>query len=142
MQKYTFSIIKPDAVAKKKIGAIIADIENAGFAIVAQRMIRMSKDDAREFYKIHSARPFFDSLVDYMSSGAVVVQVLSKDGDDVVAAYRKLMGATNPADAEVGTLRKSYGASIEENAVHGSDSEENAKIEIEFFFKSGDFCNK
>ncbi|WPX97820.1 nucleoside-diphosphate kinase [Candidatus Fokinia crypta] len=141
MQKYTLSIIKPDAVARKKIGAIIADIESAGFTIVAQRMIHMSKDEARAFYAVHSERPFFNSLVDYISSGAIVVQVLEK-GTDVVMAYRKLMGATNPSDAEVGTLRRTYGASIEENAVHGSDSDENAKIEIEFFFKSNDFSNK
>ena len=128
----TFSIVKPDAVAKNVIGQIYARFEEAGLKIVASKMLQLSREQAEGFYAVHKERPFFNSLVDYMTSGPVQVQVL--EGNDAVLTYRKIMGATNPADAEEGTIRKLYAESIEANSVHGSDSDENAKIEIEFFF--------
>lgn len=129
----TFSIIKPDATRRNLTGAINAKLEEAGLRIIAQKRIHMSLDQAKGFYAVHSERPFFGELTEFMSSEPVVVQVL--EGEDAVAKNREVMGATNPADAEAGTIRKEYALNIGENSVHGSDSLENAKIEIEYFFK-------
>lgn len=129
----TFSIIKPDATRRNLTGAINAKLEEAGLRIVAQKRIHMSKEQAEGFYAVHKERPFFGELTEFMSSEPVVVQVL--EGEDAVSKNREVMGATNPADAEVGTIRKEYALNIGENSVHGSDSLENAKIEIEYFFK-------
>ena len=131
MQK-TFSIIKPDAVKRNLIGHINQMIESSELKILASKKIYLTKNQAEIFYEVHKDRPFFGSLVEYMTSGPVQVQVL--EGENAVARYRKIMGATNPAEAEDGTIRKLYAESIEANSVHGSDSEENAKIEINFFF--------
>ena len=131
MQK-TFSIIKPDAVKRNLIGHINQMIESSELKILASKKIYLTKNQAEIFYEVHKDRPFFSSLVEYMTSGPVQVQVL--EGENAVARYRKIMGATNPAEAEDGTIRKLYAESIEANSVHGSDSEENAKIEINFFF--------
>ena len=128
----TLSIIKPDAVARNLTGQINSLIENSNIKIVAQKMIRLSFDDAKTFYSVHKERAFFDDLCNYMISGPIVVQVLK--GKSVVSKYRDLMGATNPENAENNTIRKLYGLSVEENSVHGSDSNENSKIEIDFFF--------
>ena len=128
----TFSIIKPDATARNLTGAVNAVIEKAGLRIVGQRRIRMSRAQAEAFYGVHRERPFFGELVDFMISAPVVVQVL--EGDDAVARYREVMGATNPAQAADGTIRKLFAQSVGENSVHGSDSAENAKIEIDQFF--------
>ena len=135
MQK-TFSIIKPDAVKRNLIGHINQMIESADLKILASKKIYLTKNQAQIFYDVHKERPFFDSLVKYMTSGPVQVQVL--EGEDAVTKYRKIMGATNPDEAEEGTIRKQYGESIEANSVHGSDSEENAKIEISFFFSGSE----
>ena len=132
MTERTFSIIKPDATARNLTGAINAVIEAAGLRIVAQRRIRMTRAQAEGFYDIHRARPFFGELVDFMVSGPVVVQVL--EGENAVAKYREVMGATNPADAAPGTIRKLYANSVGENSVHGSDSQDNARAEIAQFF--------
>lgn len=132
----TFSIIKPDATERNLTGAINAVIEKAGLRIVGQRRIQMTRAQAERFYAVHSARPFFGELVDFMTSGPVVVQVL--EGEDAVAKYREVMGATNPADAAEGTIRKLFAKSIGENSVHGSDSAENAAIEIAQFFSEAD----
>ena len=131
-QQRTFSIIKPDATRRNLTGAINAKIEANGLRIVAQKRIHMTSDQAGEFYAVHKERPFYGELVEFMTSGPVVVQVL--EGDDAVAAYRGVMGATNPADADEGTIRKEFAESIEANSVHGSDSLENAAIEIAHFF--------
>ena len=131
MQK-TFSIIKPDAVKRNLIGHINQMIESSDLKIIASKKIYLTKNQAEIFYEVHKDRPFFSSLVEYMTSGPVQVQVL--EGENAVARYRKIMGATNPAEAEDGTIRKLYAESIEANSVHGSDSEENANIEINFFF--------
>jgi nucleoside-diphosphate kinase len=128
----TFSIIKPDAVRKGHTAAILAEIEKAGFKIIGIKKIAISKLQAEGFYAVHSARPFFDSLTTFMSSGAIVPLVLEKD--NAIADLRKLMGATNPANAEEGTIRKKFAGSIEENAIHGSDAEETAAFEIGYFF--------
>ena len=128
----TFSIIKPDATNRNLTGAINAVIEKAGLRIVAQRRIQMSQAQAEEFYGVHKERPFFGELVEFMTSAPVVVQVL--EGENGVTAYRDVMGATNPADAADGTIRKLFALSIGENSVHGSDSAENAEIEIAQFF--------
>ena len=128
----TFSIIKPDAVAKNAIGAIYARFESAHLNIIASKMIYMSKEQAEGFYAVHSERPFFGELVDFMISEPVVVQVL--EGENAVARNREIMGATNPAEADIGTIRRTHAIDIGENSVHGSDSLENAKIEIEYFF--------
>ena len=125
-------MIKPDAVADNNIGNILAMINNAGFRIVARKYTRLSEDLAGKFYAVHSERPFYGELRDYMSSGSIVAAVLEKD--NAVEDFRKLIGATNPANAEEGTIRKKYAKSIGENAVHGSDSDENAAIEANFFF--------
>ena len=132
----TFSIIKPDATKRNITGAINKIIEDNNLTIIAQRRIKLSKDQAKGFYIIHKDRPFFNDLIDYMTSGAVVVQVL--DGKNAVDHYRKIMGATNPEDADNGTIRKEFGINIQENSVHGSDSEENAKKEINYFFKDNE----
>ncbi len=128
----TFSIIKPDATRRDLSGAINKLIEEAGLKIVAQKRIRMTEAQAQEFYIVHKERPFYNELVTFMRSGPVVVQVL--EGEDAVAKYRGIMGATNPADADEGTIRKAFAESIEANSVHGSDSSENAAIEIAHFF--------
>jgi nucleoside-diphosphate kinase len=128
----TLSILKPDATERNLTGAINAMFEKAGFRIVAQKRIHLSRAQAEQFYIVHKARPFYAELVDYMISGPVVVQVLEKA--NAVQANRDLMGATNPANAAEGTIRKTFAESIERNSVHGSDSAENAAIEIKFFF--------
>ena len=132
----TFSIIKPDAVKRNLIGHINQIIESADLKILASKKIYLTKNQAQTFYEVHKERPFFDSLINYMTSGPVQVQVL--EGEDAVINYRKIMGATNPDEAEEGTIRKQYAESIEANSVHGSDSEENAKIEISFFFSGSE----
>jgi len=128
----TLSIIKPDAVARNLTGAINARFEQAGLRIVAQKRLQLTRSQAEKFYEVHKERAFYDSLCEYMSSGPVVAQVLS--GEEAVTKNREIMGATNPANAEIGTIRRDFGQSIEYNAVHGSDSPENAKTEIGFFF--------
>ena len=129
----TFSILKPDATRRNLTGKINAKFEENGLRIVAQKRIRMTKEQAEQFYAVHKQRPFYQDLVKFMISGPVVVQVL--EGDDAVAANRKIMGATNPANADPGTIRKEFAESMEANSVHGSDSLENAKTEIAFFFR-------
>ena len=128
----TFSIIKPDATRRNLTGAVTKMLEEAGLRVVASKRIHMTREQAEGFYAVHKERPFFGELVDFMISGPVVVQVL--EGEDAVKRNRDVMGATNPADADEGTIRKTYAESIEANSVHGSDSDENAKIEIDFFF--------
>ena len=136
MAERTFSIIKPDATRRNLTGKVNAVIEDAGLRIVAQRRIKMSRAQAEKFYEVHKERPFFGELVDFMISEPVVVQVL--EGDNAVARYREVMGATNPANAAEGTIRKLYAESVGENSVHGSDSQENAQIEIAQFFTEAD----
>ena len=128
----TLSIIKPDAVKKNVIGEIYSRFEKAGLKIVQAQMIDLTKEEAEGFYAVHKDRPFFNDLVSFMTSGRVMIQVL--EGEDAVALNRKLMGATNPKEAEAGTIRSDFAESIDANAVHGSDSLENAKIEIDYFF--------
>lgn len=128
----TLSIIKPDAVAKNVIGQIYARFESAGLKVIAARMMQLSREDAGRFYAVHKERPFFKDLVDFMVSGTVMVQVL--EGDNAVVKNRELMGATDPKKADKGTIRADFADSIDANAVHGSDSADNAKIEIAFFF--------
>jgi len=132
----TFSIIKPDATERNLTGAVNAVIEGAGLRIVAQKRMLMSRREAETFYAVHKERPFFGELVDFMTSGPVVVQVL--EGENAVARYRDVMGATNPANAAEGTIRKKFARSIGENSVHGSDSPENAAIEIAQFFSGNE----
>ncbi len=136
MTERTFSIIKPDATERNLTGKVNAVIEDAGLRIVAQRRIRMSRQQAEKFYEVHKERPFFGELVDFMTSGPVVVQVL--EGEGAVAKYREVMGATNPAQAADGTIRKLFAKSVGENSVHGSDSLDNAKLEIAQFFTDAD----
>ena len=128
----TFSIIKPDATRRNLTGAVTKMLEEAGLRVVASKRIQMSEDQAKKFYEVHAERPFYGELVAFMTSGPVVVQVL--EGEDAVKRNRDVMGATNPADAEEGTIRKAFAESIEANSVHGSDSDENAAPEIAFFF--------
>ena len=128
----TLSIIKPDAVEQRNIGNILSMIQAGGLEIRAMRMLRLTKPQAEGFYAVHKGRPFFDDLVKFMTRGPVVVTAL--EGEDAVARYRALMGATNPAEAGEGTIRKAYGTDIGENACHGSDSVENGKIEVAYFF--------
>ncbi len=128
----TFSIIKPDATKRNLTGSINKIIEDNNLRIIAQKRIRLSKDMAEGFYAVHKDRPFFNDLIEYMTSEPVVVQVL--EGGDAVKKYRDIMGATNPENADEGTIRKEFALNIQENSVHGSDSVENAKIEIEYFF--------
>ena len=130
----TLSIIKPDAVSRNLSGAILKMIQDAGLTVVAMKMIQLSKAEAEGFYAVHKERPFFGSLVDFMISGPVVVSIL--EGDDAIARYRKLMGATNPANAEEGTIRKCYALDIEKNSVHGSDAPETAAVETGYFFSA------
>lgn len=130
--KYTFTMIKPDAVRAGNIGNILAMINNAGFRIVAMKYTKLSAEQAGKFYEVHAARPFYGELVDFMSSGPLVAAILEKD--NAVVDFRTLIGATNPADAAAGTIRKLYAANVGENAVHGSDSDENAALEGSFFF--------
>ncbi len=132
----TLSIIKPDATRRNLTGAINAKIEAAGLRIIAQKRVKWRKTDAETFYKVHKERPFYKDLVKFMTSGPVVIQVL--EGDDAVTRYRDVMGATNPANAAAGTIRKEFAESIEANSVHGSDSPENAKKEIKFCFKAAE----
>jgi nucleoside-diphosphate kinase len=132
MTERTFSIIKPDATKRNLTGKINAVIEDAGLRIVAQRRIRMTEEQAKKFYEVHKDRPFYGELVEFMTSGPVVVQVL--EGANAVAKYREVMGATNPEQAAPGTIRKLYANNVGENSVHGSDSPENAEIEIVQFF--------
>ena len=128
----TFSIIKPDATRRNLTGAVTKMLEDAGLRVVASKRIQMTREQAEGFYEVHKERPFYGELCDFMTSGPVVVQVL--EGEDAVKRNRDVMGATNPADADDGTIRKTFAESIEANSVHGSDSEENAATEIEFFF--------
>ena len=132
MSNVTFTMIKPDAVKNGNIGNILQMINNAGFRIVAMKYIKLSLEAAGKFYEVHSARPFYGELTEFMSSGPIVAAILEKD--NAVADFRTLIGATNPAEAAEGTIRKKYATSIGENAVHGSDSDENALIEGAFFF--------
>jgi nucleoside-diphosphate kinase len=131
----TFSIIKPDAVAKNVIGEIVSRFEKNGLRIVAMKMLHLSKEQAQGFYAVHKERPFYNDLVEFMTSGPVVVQVL--EGEDAILKNRELMGATNPADAAPGTIRADFAKTVDENAVHGSDAPETAAQEIEFFFSEG-----
>jgi nucleoside-diphosphate kinase len=128
----TFSIIKPDAMRKGYAGAILAEFDRAGFRILAIKKLFLSKSQAEGFYDVHAQRPFFDSLTTFMSSGTIIALVLEKE--NAIADLRKLMGATNPANAEEGTIRKKFAGSIEENAIHGSDAEDTAAFEIGYFF--------
>ena len=128
----TFSILKPDTVRKGQTGAVLAMMEASGFRIAAIKKLSISKQQAAGFYAVHAARPFFDSLTTFMSSGPIFVMVMEKD--NAIADLRKLMGATNPANAEEGTIRKKFAGSIEENSIHGSDAEETANFEIGYFF--------
>jgi len=130
----TFSIIKPDATKRNITGSINKVIEESGLRIIAQKRIKLTNDQARNFYSIHKERPFFNDLIEYMTSEPVVVQILS--GENCVEKYRTIMGATNPENAEKGTIRKLFALNVQENSVHGSDSEDNAKNEISFFFKA------
>jgi nucleoside-diphosphate kinase len=132
MSNRTFTMIKPDAFAKGHSGAIIDQILRSGFRVIALKLTKLTPEKAGEFYAVHKARPFYGELVDFMSSGAIIAAILEKD--NAVADFRTLIGATDPARAEAGTIRKLFAASIGENAIHGSDSDENAKIEGDFFF--------
>lgn len=132
MSNKTLAIIKPDAVKNNLIGQIIATINGAGFKIKAMKMVRLTKDSAGGFYEVHKSRPFYNDLIEYMTSGPCVPITLEKE--NAVAEFRKLIGSTNPAEAAEGTIRKLFAASIAENAVHGSDSDENASLEISHFF--------
>ncbi|MBW1828054.1 MAG: nucleoside-diphosphate kinase [Deltaproteobacteria bacterium] len=130
----TLSIIKPDGVSRNLIGTVIKRLEEEGLKILAMKMISMTKTQAKGFYKVHEGKPFFESVTDFMSSGPCVVLVL--EGDDVITKYRTIMGATNYKEAEEGTIRRDFASDIEKNVVHGSDSDENARIEISYFFNS------
>jgi nucleoside-diphosphate kinase len=136
----TLSIIKPDAVARNLAGRILERIEEAGLRIVAMRMLQLTRSQAEGFYAVHRERPFFDPLVKFMTSGPVIVCVL--EGDDAIGRYRKLMGATNPEEADAGTLRKDLATDIERNAVHGSDGPDTAATEIGYFFSTLDFVDR
>lgn len=128
----TFSIIKPDAVRKNATGDILYTIQDAGFHIIGMKMIEITKEQAEGFYAVHASKPFFDSLTTFMSSGPIVVLALEKD--NAIADLRKLMGATNPAQAESGTIRKKWASNIENNAIHGSDADDTARFELSYFF--------
>lgn len=134
----TFAIIKPDAVSRNITGKIITKIEEAGFKIVAMKKLWLTKKEAEGFYAVHKGKPFFESLTDYMSSGPCIAMVLEKE--DAIAAWRKLMGATNPANAEANTIRKEFAIDVEKNSVHGSDAKETAAYEISYFFSNLEFC--
>ncbi len=135
----TFSIIKPDATKRNITGSINKIIEDNNLVIIAQKRTKLTKEKAEGFYSIHKDKPFFNDLIEYMTSGPVIIQVLQ--GDNAVENYRKIMGATNPENAEKGTIRKEHALNIQENSVHGSDSEENAKIEINYFFEDSEIFN-
>ena len=135
----TFSIIKPDATKRNITGSINKIIEDNNLIIIAQKRTKLSKEKAEGFYSIHKDKPFFNDLIEYMTSGPVIVQVLQ--GDNAVENYRRIMGATNPENAENGTIRKEYALNIQENSVHGSDSEANAKVEINYFFEDSEIFN-
>ncbi len=134
MKERTLSIIKPDGVSKDLIGSVISRLEEEGLKIVAMKMIRMTKDEAKGFYKVHEGKPFYESVTDFMSSGPCVVMIL--EAEDGIRRYRKLMGATNYKEAEEGTIRRDFATDIEKNVVHGSDSRENAEYEINYFFNA------
>ncbi|MGE3666969.1 MAG: nucleoside-diphosphate kinase [Steroidobacteraceae bacterium] len=134
----TFSIVKPDGVTRNLIGEVVRRLEAAGLKVIGSRMVRLTKGEAEGFYAVHRERPFFNDLVRYMTSGPVVLQVL--EGEGAVAKNREVMGATDPKKAAPGTIRADLAESIEANTVHGSDSEDNAKIEIDYFFKAADIC--
>ncbi|MBK5101646.1 MAG: nucleoside-diphosphate kinase [Desulfobacteraceae bacterium] len=134
MSERTLAIIKPDGASRNLIGTVIKRLEETGLRIVAMKMIRMTKEQALGFYKVHQGKPFYDSVTDFMSSGPCVVMVL--EGEDAIIKYRKLMGATDYRKAEEGTIRREFASDIEKNVVHGSDSEENARFEISYFFSS------
>ena len=134
----TLSIIKPDGVEKNLIGEIYSRFEKAGLQIIAARMMHLSQEQAEGFYAVHKERPFYQDLVKYMRSGPVIVQVL--EGENAIDRHREIMGATNPDDADPGTIRKDFAASIEENVVHGSDGPDTAAVEIDFFFAHDDIC--
>jgi len=136
MSNRTFTIVKPDSVRKGNFGKIISRLEDEGFKVLGLKKVSLSQKQAEGFYAVHSARPFFRGLVDYMTSGPVYVAALERD--NAVAHLRKVMGATDPAKADAGTIRKDFGESIEQNAIHGSDSDENAAIEIGFFFAASE----
>jgi len=136
----TFSIIKPDAVGANNIGAILSRFEAAGLRPVGMKMLQLTRDQAEGFYAVHRERPFFGELVEYMTSGPVVVQVL--EGENAIARHRELMGATDPAQADAGTIRADFAESIQENAVHGSDGPETARTEIDFFFPEDERCSR
>ncbi|BAF61480.1 nucleoside-diphosphate kinase [Candidatus Vesicomyidisocius calyptogenae] len=136
----TLSIIKPDAVAKNIIGKIYSRFEEAGFRIIASKMIHLDNDEAGGFYAVHKDRPFYGELLEFMTSGPIIVQVL--EGEDVVAKHREIMGDTNPKEANSGTIRADFARSLDENTVHGSDSLENAVIEIKYFFGKNDICSR
>jgi nucleoside-diphosphate kinase len=136
----TISIIKPDAVAKNVIGEIYSIFENAGLHVVAAKMMHLSQEQAEGFYAVHKARPFFKDLVEFMISGPVMVQIL--EGENAIAKNREVMGATNPADAAPDTIRGKFASSIDENAVHGSDAIETAKVEINYFFTAEELCER
>jgi len=132
MKERTLSIIKPDGVSRNLIGEIIQRLETAGLKLVAMKMIKMTKAEAKDFYKVHEGKPFYESLTDFMSSGPCMVMVL--EGEDAIERYRKLMGATDYKKAEEGTIRREFATNLEKNVVHGSDSEETANFEINYFF--------
>lgn len=134
MKERTLSIIKPDGVSRNLIGSVVKRLEEEGLNIMAMKMIRMTKEQAKGFYKVHEGKPFYESVTDFMSSGPCVVMAL--EGEDVIKRYRKLMGATNYKEAEEGTIRRDFATDIEKNVVHGSDSEENARSEINYFFNA------
>ncbi len=136
----TFSIIKPDAVAKNVIGDIVSRFEKAGLQVIASRLVRLTQEQAGGFYAEHEGKPFYDSLVEYMTSGPVIVQVL--EGEGAIALNRELMGATNPKEAAAGTIRADFAESIDANAVHGSDSPESAAREIAYFFSDDQICSR
>ncbi len=136
----TFSIVKPDAVANNQIGKIYQRFEDAGLIVVASRMLHMTRQQAEQFYLVHKDRPFYGELVDFMTSGPVMVQVL--EGENAILKNREVMGATNPAEASPGTIRADFATDVQENAVHGSDSQETAQQEIAFFFDSSQICSR
>jgi nucleoside-diphosphate kinase len=136
----TFSIVKPDAVASNNIGSIYQRFEQAGLTVIASRMLHLTQEQAQQFYSVHSERPFYNDLVQFMTSGPVMVQVL--EGENAILKNREVMGATNPADATPGTIRADFAANVEENAVHGSDAPETAAEEIAFFFSDDQICKR
>lgn len=139
-KEQTLSIIKPDAVSKNLIGEILARFEKAGLKVAAARMVHMTQEQGKEFYAVHSERPFYNDLVNFISSGPVLVSVL--EGEGAIAKNREIMGATNPKEAAPGTIRADFAESIDHNAVHGSDAPETARVEIDFFFKSNEINSR